>query len=296
MKQTESGKAFEYAIAQAISRETGAEFVKNDAMESTSGAYYKMRQTPSSLIDKAATKAVLFLIQHDTNLKQAKSVVLQPDRAGRSGDVRDVVIAVKNGELGISAKSNHAGVKHSRLSGAIDFGKEWAGHPVSPSYFKSVRPIFDSLRALRREKKLFRDVPNKGAVIYLPVLTAFEDEFKRLCLEFRGRFISRMFAYLLGKHDFYKVIKQDTDKIVTIQSMNMGGTLGWGRKWKIPNEIDTIRRKPKSNNTLLVSFTGGWLLSFRLHNASSRVEPSLKFDIQFIGMPAGVARTDIPLV
>ena len=29
----------------------------------------------------------------------------------------------------------------------------------------------------------------------------------------------------------------------------------------------------------------GWQLSFRIHNAKTDVEPSLKFDIQFIGMP-----------
>lgn len=32
----------------------------------------------------------------------------------------------------------------------------------------------------------------------------------------------------------------------------------------------------------------GWQLSFRIHNASSKVEPSLKFDVQFIGMPVSI--------
>jgi hypothetical protein len=32
----------------------------------------------------------------------------------------------------------------------------------------------------------------------------------------------------------------------------------------------------------------GWQLSFRIHNASTKVEPSLKFDVQFIGMPTSV--------
>lgn len=29
----------------------------------------------------------------------------------------------------------------------------------------------------------------------------------------------------------------------------------------------------------------GWAISFRIHNASSRIEPSLKFDIQLVGIP-----------
>ena len=32
----------------------------------------------------------------------------------------------------------------------------------------------------------------------------------------------------------------------------------------------------------------GWQLSFRIHNASTKVEPSLKFDVQFIGMPVSI--------
>ncbi len=29
----------------------------------------------------------------------------------------------------------------------------------------------------------------------------------------------------------------------------------------------------------------GWQISFRIHNASTLIEPSLKFDIQLIGNP-----------
>ncbi|WP_202975530.1 HaeIII family restriction endonuclease [[Ruminococcus] torques] len=32
----------------------------------------------------------------------------------------------------------------------------------------------------------------------------------------------------------------------------------------------------------------GWQLSFRIHSASTKVEPSLKFDVQFISMPVSV--------
>jgi len=32
----------------------------------------------------------------------------------------------------------------------------------------------------------------------------------------------------------------------------------------------------------------GWQLSFRIHNASTIVEPSLKFDVQLIGMPVTI--------
>ena len=82
---------------------------------------------------------------------------------------------------------------------------------------------------------------------------------------------------------------------VNIQSTNINGTLKWGKKWKIPDRIEQIRRKANSQSTVLVSIAGGWQLSFRIHNASSKVEPSLKFDIQFVGLPHDVARHQIPI-
>ncbi|MEG2575602.1 MAG: HaeIII family restriction endonuclease [Christensenella sp.] len=33
---------------------------------------------------------------------------------------------------------------------------------------------------------------------------------------------------------------------------------------------------------------GGWQFSFRIHNAATLVEPSLKFDVQIIGMPVTI--------
>ena len=43
--------------------------------------------------------------------------------------------------------------------------------------------------------------------------------------------------------------------------------------------------KPGSTNTVEMFLDNGWQLSFRIHSASTKVEPSLKFDVQFIGMP-----------
>ena len=49
-----------------------------------------------------------------------------------------------------------------------------------------------------------------------------------------------------------------------------------------------LELKPGSTNTVEMFLDNGWQLSFRIHNASTKVEPSLKFDVQFIGMPTSV--------
>ena len=41
--------------------------------------------------------------------------------------------------------------------------------------------------------------------------------------------------------------------------------------------------KGKSKTTAEIIFDNGWHLSFRIHNAESRIIPSLKFDVQIVG-------------
>ena len=56
----------------------------------------------------------------------------------------------------------------------------------------------------------------------------------------------------------------------------------------LPTELVAIKFKSGSNNTVEMYLNNGWQLSFRIHNASSKVEQSLKFDVQFIGMPVSI--------
>ena len=107
-----------------------------------------------------------------------------------------------------------------------------------------------------------------------------------------------MVEYLLSKYDFYKVISMDSIRITTIQSFNMYGTLNLPSKIAqplikvpvidLPTSLLHIGFKPNSKTTVFMCFDNGWQFSFRIHNAKDSVEPSLKFDVQIIGMPASV--------
>ena len=295
--QTESGRAFEYGLAQAFRKTNKARIYPPDNLAGIKAAYEKQSDTERQRIDLASGEAAIFIACHDDNAHTANSVYLPSNAEGQRGDVRDLVLKGGGSDVGISAKNRHKAVKHSRLSDKIDFGKRWADHPNSSHYWKEVKPIFKMLRDIRDSSystALFRDIENKSATVYAPVLMAFEDELVRLCEDYRSVFVKRLFQYLLGKHDHYKVVKENGT--VAIQSININGSLGWGKKWRIPDRVADIQRPSGRRNMLHVAFSGGWLLSFRLHNASSRVEPSLKFDIQFVGMPQDVARHEITLL
>ena len=290
MNQTERGKAFEYALAHQFS-----EYLDVPLIEATTEAAKRCYEVcdESESMDISAREAAFFLRAYDHNFEQVSTIRLQSDRVGQQGDVRDILLATPTGDIGISAKTNHQALKHSRLSDKIDFGLQWADYPVSNAYWNASLPVFSQMAEMRNLGIMFRDVPNKDSVFYLPILIAFEDEFRRLCESFGSLFIRRVFRYLIGRHDFYKVMRMS--KYVLVQSFNLDGALGWGQRWSIPNQIEQIRRPPGSNNKILVSFTGGWQLSFRLHNARSKVEPSLKFDIKFVGVPVYAAGNQIPL-
>jgi hypothetical protein len=107
-----------------------------------------------------------------------------------------------------------------------------------------------------------------------------------------------LLTYLLGIRDFYKVVAIDKKQLIEFQSFNLRGELNKdGKNTKatliilkadLPTEIISLSFKPNSKSTAELYLNNGWPLSFRIHNASTIVELSLKFDIQFLGMPANI--------
>lgn len=286
--QTESGKAFEYGIASQCAILLDAELTNNAPMQNARRAYDRFSAAEQGRIDMAAAEAITFLLGFEPRLAVATSVRLQADNAGRVGDVRDVIIQTQQGEVGVSAKHRNTSLKHSRLSDTLDFGNSWYGVPCSDDYWDAVRPIFGNLRRLRQAEELWRNLPDKWGDYYAPILGAFVEEVQQHAN------VTAMTQYLLaGAHDYYKVIKENGT--VTLQSFNVNNTLGWGQRVPMPDELIRIAMQPNSRSTAIMVANHGWQISFRLHNASSKVEPSLKFDVKLIGTPERLTRQNIPL-
>jgi len=57
------------------------------------------------------------------------------------------------------------------------------------------------------------------------------------------------------------------------------------QKLKLPTRLIEIVFDNDTDTSLIVTLNEGWQISFRIHNASSIVEPSLKFDINLISAP-----------
>ena len=200
-----------------------------------------------------------------------------------STDVRDIIVENQFGKtVGFSAKHHHLAIKHSRLSDSIDFGEKWMAIPCSQEYWQNILPTFNNLREKRKENMLWRQLSNKHKDYYLPILKAFEKEIKIIC-DNNDVAPTRLLKYLLGKHDFYKIIKNK--KHVRVQSFNFNGNLSWGRKTRIPKKLISAKIVDKTYDTIDLTFSDNWVISARIHNAESRIIPSLKFDIKIKALP-----------
>ncbi|MFT4304820.1 MAG: HaeIII family restriction endonuclease [Candidatus Woesearchaeota archaeon] len=306
-KQMIIGKAFEYALLsqfeEKLKDKTNVEVIKNSSYNIARGCFENITKTEQADYLLSSSFAVNFLIDieprlsNDIGKEDNLQLEISSDNFGKEGDVRDVLAIrlLQKWEIGISAKNNHHAVKHSRLSSNIDFGDKWFGTKVSQEYFDTIKPIFDDLAKQRKESnatKKWNELGDYHLSVYKPILNAFVKELRSL-FEKDKTIASRLVSYLIGNKDFYKVIKSKNS--VEIQAYNINGTLNLPfkniePKYKtpkvpLPTKIISIELKDNNNTTAIVTMDNDWILSFRIHNASSRIESSLKFDINLLRSP-----------
>lgn len=306
-KSNDQGRAYEYiclhTLNNAIGRIRNSEIEKNSCYEAAEHAWNTLSGAEKALYTLSAKSTIDTIFALEPNIIEKENDVLklyiQSDEHGEVADVRDIIIQRKDivWEIGLSIKHNHMAVKHSRLGKVLDFGEKWYGIKCSDDYWNEVKPIFDFLDVEKSKGTYFRDLNSKEDDVYVPLLNAFMREVKKQ-VENDSSIPRKLVEYLLSKYDFYKVISIDSQRITTIQSFNMYGTLNLPSKTQaptlevpvidLPTSLLYIGFKPKSKTTVIMSFDNGWQFSFRIHNAKDIVESSLKFDIQIAGIPADV--------
>jgi len=307
-RQMTTGKSFEYALLiqfeEKLKNKTNLEVVKNSSFGIAKGCFENISEDERADYLLTASFAVNFLMDIEPRLTNdiGKEDILQleilSDQHGKDGDVRDVLAIrlLQKWEIGVSAKNNHQAVKHSRLSSNIDFGEKWLKIKSSEEYFKAIKPIFNSLDKIKKEskgKKKWSDLGDYHHSIYVPILDAFVKELKKIYKKDSIKVVQNLVTYLVGNKDFYKVIKYKNS--VQIHAYNLNGTLNLPfknifpkyktSKVPLPTEIVDICFKKDSQTTVIVTMNNDWILSFRIHNASSKVEPSLKFDVNLLKSP-----------
>lgn len=307
-KSNDNGRAFEYACIKELKNNISKYrpvLIEEKSIEASKRAWISINkeQQKRLIISSKAFINLLFkaepLILEYESLSDIVELSINKDSDAEAGDVRDIIIKRDqiSWEIGLSMKHNHFAAKHSRLSSKIDFGNKWYNKPCSDNYWTEITPIFENLYKLKVQKCAWHDMKNKEKSVYLPLLNAFIKEIES-AIKIDKKIPQKLMSYLLGTKDFYKVVSVERKQITEFQCFNLRGELNnAGKKCKpkiiipianLPDEIISLRLKPNSTNTVEMFLNNGWSLSFRIHNASTIVEPSLKFDIQFIGIPNNI--------
>ena len=306
-KSNDQGRAYEYAwlrtLFESLNDIRKTRIVDNSSLKANQKSWNRMDNDMQNTLLTSAGAAIETVFELEPRLTENSNDELtlefQKDGAEIKGDVRDIVIS-RDGiqwEIGLSIKHNHDAVKHSRLSHKLDFGKEWFDIPCSKEYWNTVNPIFDMLKIEKNKGTRWSEINKKEESVYIPLLNAFMSEINTAYKK-DNSMPKKMIEYLIGVKDYYKIVSRDNKKLTLIHTFNMHDTLNKPSEHKIsaitvpivelPTRLIALDFKPDSSNTIEMFLDNGWQLSFRIHNASSKVEQSLKFDIQFIGMPTSV--------
>lgn len=308
------GKAYEYAciivIDELLKKIRPLEIVKNNSLNIAHDRYNEIDKNIQNDMLKSATAGIEAIILMEPKIvedgKDKLTISLQPDNVAKNGDIRDVLIIRRSieWEIGISVKHNHAALKHSRLSNKLDFGNVWFGINCSENYFNEIKPIFNQLKLYKKTNKLWAEIQDKFEKIYMPILNAFKKEFDSLYAKHQKKITEKLILYLLGSNgkDYYKMIHHKNNK-TKIQPFNLLGTLNQAASKKkpsilfgktpLPTKIIELTVKENSKTTLELTMNNGWAISFRIHNAATKVETSLKFDIQLLGQPSDLFYKDV---
>lgn len=296
--QVQNGKAFEWAVAYAAKQRLGVEIDDNEETRLAYACFNELSDAKQRTFRTCAEKAVAYVVDVEKlRPDRAGGIMLSQDSAGARGDVRDVILNLNGREIGISCKTNHEAFKHSRLSGKIDFVQRWGlGAGCSEEYWAEVRPIFSELAALRKQssaQKKWSALGDYQARYYIPVLAAWKTELLRVAGgdDAESKLAATALCrYVIGEIDFWKVISRPDQ--VRLYAFNTQKSLATN-KTVLPNRILGIDNHDGSQYSLTVRMNEGYQFNFRLHNASSRVEASLKFDVQSEGLPSHIHQHDI---
>ena len=306
-KSNNQGRAFEYitliTLKEEISKVRYVVVEEDTSFFATKRAWNQIDSKLRIDLKKAAEAAMDIILKSEPMILEdthdTLELLIQPDSQGEKGDVRDILIVRRDipWEVGLSLKHNHSAVKHSRLAKDLDFGEKWFGIPCSNQYWEDISPIFNYLEDKKSKGFKWSDLPDKGNDVYIPLLNAFKNEVIRSS-NFNPEVPRRMIEYLVGDYDFYKVTSWDKKKITEILVYNIKGTLNQSNSnsknsipiVNLPTKIVNIDFKSGKNNTIEMFMDEGWQFSFRIHNASSKVETSLKFDIKPIKMPSTIVQ------
>ncbi|MEH7590420.1 HaeIII family restriction endonuclease [Priestia megaterium] len=301
---TNRGYGFEYTtIKQAsylLNGNIGLE--TQDWIDKTGLVKYSMLTTDEREgMERAANRIIAFLLEYEPWLKDEPITVEHVKATGGATDVSDIRLSSSHKSIGISLKSNHDAVKHPRVSPTIDIAQNWLGISTDNEYMIGATEIFQHFNEYSQLNNYtkFKELSKveRDEMLYKPISKVFADLLIRSFNSKDGEVAVRhILPYLIGDRDFYKAKADFRRNELTVAAFDFNGTLGTRKRIHVPTRCLEVRvekgQRDGMHNYISLNFDRGWEVKMRLHTASTKIENSLKWDVQFVGIPQDAWRSN----
>ncbi|MDN4865725.1 HaeIII family restriction endonuclease [Priestia megaterium] len=250
---------------------------------------------------RAANRIIAFLLEYEPWLKDEPITVEHVKATGGATDVSDIRLSSSRKSIGISLKSNHDAVKHPRVSPTIDIAQNWLGISTDNEYMVETTEIFQHFNEYSQLNNYtkFKELSKveRDEMLYKPISKAFADLLIRSFNSKDGEVAVRhILPYLIGDRDFYKAKADFRRNELTVAAFDFNGTLGTRKRIHVPTRCLEVRvekgQRDGMHNYISLNFDRGWEVKMRLHTASTMIENSLKWDVQFVGIPQDAWRSN----
>ncbi|HDX9659960.1 TPA: HaeIII family restriction endonuclease [Bacillus toyonensis] len=295
------GKAFEFATIREIVNTLGASPFSNHTVnfinDGGQTSFNSLSIQEQNKMNQAAHALVQQLLILEPWIEDHRLEVEYVVTVSGTPDVVDVYLHVCNRKVGISLKSNHDAARHSRVSPRIDVAQAWLGLDTNQEYMQSIQRIFTDFLAYCENNNitLYRELTanQKDELLYSPVTCAFETLLQESLVNNQQSLpaLSNMISYLIGNNDFYKASANFNRGQLTLMAFDLRNTLSPNQVLTLPTQCLNISRPTRNNNMhnyINIECNNSWEIEMRIHNASSRIENSLKWDVKLKSIPQNI--------
>jgi len=274
-----NGRALEFAIVTVLIKKIpnltllGGTLADQQRDSVKFAALAEPQQT--HFIDSAETIFTWLASKHTVNSGKITLERLSDD-AAKKGDVTDIRLVIAGKIVNLSVKHNHTALKHQRPTATATQGgfakKSLEDIKYRADYKKITDAFLNSAAQLKNGAVEFSELKVIQAdfidtQLYAPMCKLVTD-FLNLHVA-QQPYAQQFFSFIVGMTDYHKIIVY-SDKIDIHEFAAMP-------------PVNSLKAMQVGNSYIHVRFSNGWIISMRLHTASSRIKGvSLKFDTQLL--------------
>jgi hypothetical protein len=277
-----NGRALEFAIVDNLLKKISNSVPLNNTQSYQERDQNKFNELSDSqkIYFNTSADSILSWLERKVDLNsQSISIERMSDDSSKKGDVTDIRIILSNNIINLSIKHNHLALKHQRPSAlAIQCGfakKSPEDSKYRHFYETTTKDFLNRSMLLKNDAINFSDIIGVqpdfiNKQLYNPVCNLVCN-FLNTHVANSPRNAEHFFSFIKGTTDFYKI--NVSHKKIDIYEFAL-----------LP-PVTSLHAKIKGDSYVDVSFSNDWVISMRLHTASSRIEGiSLKFDSQLLNM------------